>query len=392
MDKTVLLLVEVLIKDHICRRQNRSYEMSFLKNIFGPKDGQIKSYQDFWNWFEKEADNFYNVVKQKGNIEKSFFRKLSPKLDELKEGFFYLTGMYNDTTVELVFASEGIVKNFVFVEELVNAAPQIKGWKFTALKPPLNIEDVNIEMAGHQFNSEKLSFYYAQDTGYPDEIDITVVHDDYSQANKDNIINGTYVFLDNYLGELNFATTIDNLKIIGKDEAQKELIPIHKLKDFLIWREKEFVEKYDEIRHDTENDTYSALEAELKNGNRLLAIINTDLLKWDGKASHPWILKVEIGYNGKDNNGMPDKETYKMLNEIEESINGQLKDYDGYLNVGRQTAESVREIYFACRDFRKPSKILHQAQLDYAGKLDINYNIYKDKYWQTFNRFMSSPV
>jgi hypothetical protein len=175
--------------------------------------------------------------------------------------------------------------------------------------------------------------------------------------------------------------------VIGKAEAQEELIPIGKLKDYLIWRQKEFIEKYEGVRHDTDSDTYSMLEAELEGGNKLLAVINTDLLEWGAKASHPWVLTVEIKYDGENNNGMPDDMTYKLLNEIEDEILAELKDADGYLNIGRQTADSVREIYFACKEFRKPSKLMHQLEIKYADLIDISYDIYKDKYWMSFNRF-----
>ncbi|MDB5199937.1 MAG: hypothetical protein JWO92_1900 [Chitinophagaceae bacterium] len=118
--------------------------MSFLKNIFAKKDEPIESYADFWNWFQKNQKLFFKVVKEKGNIEKEFFDKLSPRLDEIKDGIYYLTGMFDDDTVELVLTAEGTIANIVFVEELVNSAPKIGGWKFTALKPALDIQDVNI--------------------------------------------------------------------------------------------------------------------------------------------------------------------------------------------------------------------------------------------------------
>ncbi len=84
---------------------------------------------------------------------------------------------------------------------------------------------------------------------------------------------------------------------------------------------------------------------------------------------------------------MPDEETYHLLSEIEDNILKELKDFEGYLNIGRQTADSIREIYFACKDFRKPSKVLYQIQCDYAEKIDIGFDVFKDKYWQSFNRF-----
>ena len=364
--------------------------MSLLKKIFGKKEQPIKSYEAFWTWFQTSERKFYDIIKSGRNPEKDFFDKLSPRLEELKDGYFYLTGMFDDNTAELVLTPDGIIKNIVFVEELVKSAPTIPNWKFTALKPASDIENVRIDMAGYSFESENLSFYSIDNNNYPDEVDIVIVYNDYNEEDKSTIINGTYIFLDNYLGELNSITTIDNLTVIPRDKAEKELIPIAKLKDYLIWREKEFVEKYSGYRYNTENDMYSSLEAELNNGRPLVAIINTTLLEWDSKASHPWILKVEINYDGDNNNGMPDNDTYELLNNFEDDIMVEIKDFDGYLNIGRQTADNSREIYFACNDFRKPSKTLYELTKKYSGKLNLTYDIYKDKYWQSYERFRTN--
>lgn len=364
--------------------------MSFIKNIFGKKDKPIKSYSDFWNWFQNNEKAFFNVVKSHKGIEKGFFDKLSQKLAELKDGYFYLTGMYDENTVELVLTADGNTKNIVFIEELVEQAPKINGWKFTALKPALEIENVAINMAGYKFDSNNLFFYSNDHSDYPDEIDVTVIHNDRTEENKQQIGNGTYIFLDNYLGELDFANNIDNLKIIGRQEAEKELVPIAKLKDFLNWRQKEFIEKYEGVRYDTSEDEHSILEAELESGNKLIAVVNTQLLNWDSKASHPWIAVITFKYDGSYNNGMPNENDYQILNEIEERILQQLSDKDGYLYIGRQTANSERDIYFACKDFRKPAKLFFKTQQDNDNKFEIEYDIYKDKYWQSFERFRPS--
>jgi hypothetical protein len=364
--------------------------MSILQNIFGNKDKPVKTYDDFWIWFQKNEKKFYSVVKLHKKLESDFFDPLSLKLGEIKEGFFFLTGMFDDNTAELVITPDGNIKNVVFVEELIAASPLIKGWKFTALKPEMEIKNVSIRMAEYEFNRENLFFYSNDITNSPDEIDITIVHNDYKEEDKSAIINGTYIFLDNYLGELNSITTIDNLTITSINEATKELIPIEKLKAYLIWRQKEFLEKYDGVRYNIENDSYSSFEAELINGKPMIAVLNTTLLDWDRKASHPWIANVEIKYPGKNNNGMPDDKTYQRLNEIEDKIMRELQDFEGYLNIGRQTTDNTREIYFACKDFRKPSKIFHQLLTDKLIGFEITYDIYKDKYWKTFNRFKTN--
>ena len=363
--------------------------MGLLKNLFGKKDQPINSNEDFWNWFTENETAFFRVIKNKGNVERDFFDKLSPKLDQLGEGFWFLAGMFDDEMAELVLTADGDLTTIVFVEELVNAAPKINNWKFTALKPALDIENVNIRMNDFEFNKDKLTFYPNENPKHPDEIDITVLHSDYQEDIKEPIISGTYIFLDNFLGELNSVTSIDNLQIIGKSQAENDLIPIEKLKDYLIWRQKEFIEKYEGTRYNTDNDHFNSLEATLPNGKPLLAIVNSVLLEWDRKASHPWILNIEIKYKGNES-GLPDKETYELMNIFEDSLVLELKDSDGYLNVGRQTADGTREIYFACKDFRLPAKILRKYKADYKGRLELEYDIYKDKYWISLDRYRPS--
>ncbi|MES2701010.1 MAG: DUF695 domain-containing protein [Bacteroidota bacterium] len=361
--------------------------MGILKNIFKPKETPIKSYDDFWKWFSNNERLFHKVIKEHEDVEKNFFNKLSPKLNELKEGFWYEVGMYDNDTAELIITADGVIKNIVFVEELMDTAPKIEGWKLTALKPALDIRNVNIEMGGHKFTRENLHFCINEQTNYPDEIDISIVHNDCVEENKSPITSGVYIFLDNYLGELDFAMVIDNLKIATRSEINKELIPIEKLKDYLKWRQSEFIEKYEDTRHDTENDEHSVLKAYHEDNSPLIAVINTDLLNWDSKASHPWVLKIEIPYKAGIGNGMPDDNTRLLLDEIESDISSELKDIEGYLYIGRQTTKNIREIYFACTDFRKPSNVLYKIQKKFEKQFAISYDIYKDKYWQSFNRF-----
>ena len=91
--------------------------MSFLKNLLKSKNEPIKTYQEFWDWFKKNERNFYHVVKKvRGDIEHMFFSKLRPKLNELKEGINFLTGMFDKETAELVLTPDGIIKNIFFVE------------------------------------------------------------------------------------------------------------------------------------------------------------------------------------------------------------------------------------------------------------------------------------
>ena len=348
---------------------------------------QISTNQEFLDWFTQHEKQFHAVVKQHHWIERDFLKKLNPKLANLRSGYNLLTGMMNEETAELIITPDRTISNIVFVEELIAAAPDLEGWKFTALKPPVDIPDFGIEMAGFKFDATTLSFYANENKKFPDEIDITICYDSFTEHEEPQITNGVYIFLDNYLGELNSITILDNVTVTNVAEAEKELVPISKLKDYLVWREKEFVEKYEGVRHSTENDTYHSLQAELPNGKPLIAIINTDLLSWDSTASHPWVMVLTILYKPKNDSGMPDENTFTELDAIEENLLKELKDKDGFLNIGRHTADGERIIYFVCKDFRKPSKVADRVSMQYKDRFSISVDIFKDKYWQSLQRF-----
>lgn len=127
------------------------------------------------------------------------------------------------------------------------------------------------------------------------------------------------------------------------------------------------------------------MEAQLLSGNPILAVVNSDLLTWDKKSSHPWILQVIMEYEGSSNHGLPPPEYLPFLQDLEDEILSKLIDTEGYLHVGRQTAENRREVFFACKEFRKPSKVLAEIEKKYNGL--VSYHIFKDKYWHSFLQF-----
>jgi hypothetical protein len=246
----------------------------------------VMSYENFWRWFQQE-DRLH--FKNDEVFEKILFNELAEKLGEIKEGLsFHINMRDDDNSTELVVSANGEVKNIVFAEELVNCAPKIHGWKFTAMEPETEPENIYCVSGRYLFDQETLFFYSTEDTKYPDNIDISIVHR-YEEKDGQSLAHSVHTFLDHYLGELNRLTRFDHIVVRGKDRAEKELVPITKLRHFLIWREKEFLEKYEGTWYNTKNDDYIILNSKLENGKPLVAYVNEALLEWDCKASHPWI-------------------------------------------------------------------------------------------------------
>lgn len=369
--------------------ESKLSRMGIFDKVYSKKEhnreAEIKTYKDFWDGFLTKERDFYDVIKDHKNIENDFFDVISPILKQLNEGYYFLCGMSDEGIAELIITADGDIKNIVFAEEIIAEAPNLQHWKFTALKPEMNL-DHGIKMDGRNFSRDNIFFYSNEVEGYPDEIDITFVFEGLTEENKNDCVTGVCIFLDNFLGELNFATQIDTFNVIGKNEATAELVPISKLKDFLSWREREFIEKYKNLKDMGDDDAYSILEAVLNNGWPLIATVNTLALNYECKASYPWISALKIEYNGNENNGLPESSDYENLNSIEESAYQSLKNEGGTIYIGRESANNVREIYFASKDFRKVSKVLHNIIKSHSG-YKMTLEIYKDKYWQSFERY-----
>ncbi|MDN3691162.1 DUF695 domain-containing protein [Chryseobacterium tructae] len=343
-------------------------------------------YKGFWDWFLTKEKDFYQIVAKGGQeaIEKDFFDSMAPKLSQINGGYYFLTGMSDDSTVELILTADGEIRNIVFIEELIEAAPKLDHWKFTALKPEKKIDNVGVEMGEYNFSKDNIFFYSKEQEEYPDEIDIVFVYDGNAE-NKDAITTGVCIFLDSFLGELNFATQIDTFTVIGRGQAQQELVPIEKLKDFLQWREREFTEKYKSIKRGDVEEEFSILRATLDNNRPLIACMNLPLLEYDAKASYPWISVLKFHYNGEANDGLPEKEDFERLSDIEDEAIEDLKQ-KGYLYIGRESADNIKESYFAGKDFRQISKVFKTIK-DNHPEYKISFRIFKDKYWQYFKYY-----
>lgn len=354
------------------------------------KEKQVKQYTTFWKWFTKHQKAFYNILNSKdtANIELNFFDPLMEQLTPIREDCFFLAGM-DQAMAELIITADGDIKNIAFIEDLIAQAPVLPNWRFIASKPESPASLSTIKIHGYSFDTETQHFYAVDTPNHPDRINITILNEDYTEENKEQITHGVYLFLDNLLGEVKTLSLIDAIEVRNHSGAEKELIPIEKLKSYLEWREKEFIEKYEYTCYDIQNEKYAGLSANTHAGNPVLLMVNCSAMEWNGSASHRWILTIIINYDGQHNDGLPEPETNKAMDRIEDRILEELPASRGTIYLGRETYEGNRHIYLASHDFREPSRVADFISNLYSKEFQIEWDIYKDKYWLSLDRFKS---
>ena len=341
--------------------------------------------EDFWSWFSDNSKMFFKVVASQKDVSGAFVNPVSVKLNALRSGYYILAGMYDDDVAELIITADGDVRVIPFIEELVANAPEIAHWRFTALKPPSDREDFTVDFSQASLSADTLHFIFKEEKDYPDLINIDIVHQGINGTNRRLFEQGIFIFLENYIGELQCLERIDAIAIKANYEATGELIPMGKLDSFLKWRHKEQIEKYDQMKRTSDTDQCTGFESKTESGTTLISTINTDLLNWEHIAGYPWQTILSIEYK-EGNNGMPDQKDYKSLESIEDAVNLLLSEDLFCLNIGRRTGGSKREIYYASKDFRLPAKVMDEL-VNSNYPFTISFEIFKDKYWQTFNEF-----
>ena len=364
--------------------------MKFLQRILGnspKKEMKINSIEEFWNWFENNQTRFHNVLNTGNQVEQSFINPVFNKLQSLNPDAYLVAGMMDSKTAEIVFTAEGNIKVFPFIFELVAKAPSFDSWLFTALKPSIELRNSEIKMGEVFFSSENISFYPVIEADFPDDISIKLVYNgEYEDKDHRKIENGCGIFLENWLGEVNMVSQVDEIGFDHNRGGAEELVPIAKLKDYINWREKEFIEKYEGVFFDTENSSYGI--AEWTSGESpFVGKFNSELISWDAKASHPWMFVVEVSFDPKENDGFPRSELMEKIHVLEDKINAVFVDKEGELELAQITGKGERKMFYACKSFHDP--IIKLQRVLSSSSLSPNFHVYRDKYWRSIGVFQN---
>jgi hypothetical protein len=362
--------------------------MSFLKKLFKTNkitSAKPKTITDFWQWFEEHADELKDAVIRQDDLQKEFIEPVFTNLERIAEGVFLLIGKEDDGTIDIIFTADGNIKNFPLVISFVEKAPTIPEWKFTAFKPKVDLGDKGIHIKNLSITRDTLQFYPTIDEQYPDEISIHLVYNGEVAPEDQNLVeNASFIYVENLLGEINLATRIDQLIFDPAPASDLELVSIEKLEEYLNWREKEFVELYEGVVYQTEKATYSSLEWESE-GKDVMGTCNEELIKWNKKASHPWMVVIMVDFGTYQKSGLPTSDLLDEIHAFEDDLKEKLPDPEGYLQVGQTTGKGERTIYYACKEFSIPIQKLEELRKNYSFNYD--YEVFKDKYWKCMEMF-----
>jgi hypothetical protein len=180
----------------------------------------------FWLWFEERCDDF------------RFFREMEQ--DEIVEVFdaltdrlhMYCTSLYFEMRIdeynegELVITANCDHDFFDDAEYLVEKAPVLEHWKFTALIQP-DVNGGTIEYEDLELSAAEMWFSAVEDRDIPEKLNIIVHVLNYDNMKlNENLDDAVFVLLQSLLGERAFAENI-NVYTVGDmpDDPEEDQYP-----------------------------------------------------------------------------------------------------------------------------------------------------------------------
>jgi hypothetical protein len=359
------------------------------KKLFLKRNGNDPK-ETFWKWFVENEARFRTAFRDATQAH-AFLNDLITQMKPFNPWLKALAGPYGDGKFELIITADGDIALFCKVEELVHAAPEVDDWLITAHKPPVGSDNLQIDMYGYKFGADMLTFYPLEDANYPDEISIVVVHPGYTEEDHDKFKTAISIYLQNAIGELNSTTIIDEIEVktAPRPDQGIELIPVNKLNDYLAWRQKEFVEKYASLSASQPEESYRVIEASGNEGKPVLAVINAGFRDWEYRSAYPWLVQVDIDYEGYES-GMPNEKQLKDMQQMEDDIAERLGREQLAIFLGHETHDGLRTIFFYTDKFNPVSKIVNEYLEISSWDYNIVFHIRKDKYWKSMAFFFDA--
>lgn len=194
--------------------------------------------QSFWDWFRvhNKAYTFINNVDPE--VKETLLNNLLEQLHEYCDKLYFEIGGNADESNELIITAEGNKEFFNEVDNLVNTAPNIDNWTFTAFIPP---RDIHFEMnyEGLVLKPEEMWFMPLQNEKDAMAIGISIGLMNYELVHQHAYFNtAMHKILDVLLGEKSAAHDIHYLEFQQLPDVPGEegMIQLSDLPDYINWK------------------------------------------------------------------------------------------------------------------------------------------------------------
>ena len=134
-------------------------------------------------------------------------------------------------------------------------------------------------------------------------------------------------------------------------------------------------------------ERFSVLQAEI-DGKPVIGSMNMSYKDYDKKEEYIWCLKITIGLDSLQQNGLPQGDEAIIAKQLEDELTGKIKKLAITHYIGHIFYDGFLDVYIYMADPNKAHRYLQQ-QIDKKGLIrPFGYVINEDKEWKIIEEFM----
>lgn len=163
---------------------------------------QASQYSDFWEWFQANEADFPSTAE----FDAAYGDELADRLATIKPGLVYEISIPDEGERTLIISADGMKELIPFVRDLVDSAPNLSGWRIIAFRPRMDdYARFGLGFGERSFDPKELWCWSRVEGG---NFDLIIYHPNYSDEDRNVLVNGAYILLDMALGEYDVMTGI----------------------------------------------------------------------------------------------------------------------------------------------------------------------------------------
>jgi hypothetical protein len=136
-------------------------------------------------------------------------------------------------------------------------------------------------------------------------------------------------------------------------------------------------------------ESFSILQATDQNAGLIFITANYAYKDYKFKSDYPWFLWIEVETKDKNKNGHPTSGEAKILNQMEDLIDAELKKVCTSHYIARTTLNGSRELLYYVDDPEKANPVLQKLVSDPNPIRQFQYKIEQDKDWDKVNYILN---
>jgi hypothetical protein len=203
----------------------------------------MKKINTFWNWFQDNNQRIKNVINENSENQKHITFWISKNLSYYcKEIDFMIVYPKNSNEkTEFIITANGNPNFFQQVVNLIDNAPQLRTWKFTAFIQPteridemINDRDDPYIFQEFTLKASELKFLPLQFQEESNKLDIIVYLKNYNlYCHTKTLQQAIFVILQDLVGEKSVYQNINLVQLAQEKEEQEGVIKLYDLQKYL---------------------------------------------------------------------------------------------------------------------------------------------------------------